>query len=156
NVPGLLVNERAFFPQLGLNRVGSSSGSRGIRCDVSLNRVREEEEAEEGRVRVLVADRDSAVCDLLARALSRRGFAVQTLNGALGVVAQLAASPAEVVVVQAGGTLELRPIRELRDRADLDHVRVLAMLPPDEDDEIASALEEGADDCMVKPISPRE
>lgn len=107
-------------------------------------------------IRVLVSDRDPAVLHLLEQVLRRSGYRVVSAPEPLEVARALDPAATDIVILQVGGALDLRPLQALRTNVALAHLRVLAVLPPEEDDRVADALEEGADDCMVKPLSPRE
>jgi two-component system phosphate regulon response regulator PhoB len=105
---------------------------------------------------VLVSDRDPAVRYLLEQVLRRRRYTVRTSSEPLAIAREPDMGRVDLAVVQIGGELQLGPIRALRTTAALSEVWILALLGPTEEDDLPVALEEGADDCMVKPISPRE
>ena len=107
-------------------------------------------------VKVLIADGDPAVLNLLRLPLERRGFGVATSTCPADAAGVLAEHPADIAVIEVGepfGFDAIYAIRQLNRPVD---IWLVALLPPGEDSQIAVAIEEGADDCMMKPISPRE
>jgi two-component system, OmpR family, phosphate regulon response regulator PhoB len=107
-------------------------------------------------VKVLVADSDLAVLHLLKLPLERRGFGVVTSTRPADAALVLAEQPADIGVIQVGEPFGFDVIYAIRQMSNPLDIWLLALLPPAEDSQIAVAIEEGADDAMMKPISPRE
>lgn len=113
-------------------------------------------DAPSGPARVLVADAAPEVRSRIGTALGREGLAVSLAGDGPGAVAVAAGWSPQVVVVDVAlpglGGLELMA-RLRRDHVDL---AVIVLSRPCEEDERVLALELGADDCVVLPVSPRE
>jgi two-component system, OmpR family, phosphate regulon response regulator PhoB len=107
-------------------------------------------------VTVLIADGDPAVLNLLRLPLERRGFGVATSTCPADAAGVLAEQPADIAVIQVGGPFGFDAIYAIRKLNSPVDIWLLALLPPGEDSQVAVAIEEGADDGMMKPISPRE
>jgi DNA-binding response OmpR family regulator len=107
-------------------------------------------------VTCLIVDPDPGVRHLLARLLSRQGYDVEEHHQPRTVVAALADVRPDLVVLAIGTELDMAPILAIRENADLGDTLVLATIPFSDAMATAEALEHGADDCMAKPISPRE
>jgi two-component system, OmpR family, phosphate regulon response regulator PhoB len=107
-------------------------------------------------VALVVSDADPAVRRLLERLLQKPGWHLDLVEDPLQLTAALEARETDVAVVQVGGALGLRPVEEVRALPHHAEVRLLAILPPGAEGDVAAAIEAGADDCMVKPLSPRE
>jgi DNA-binding response OmpR family regulator len=104
----------------------------------------------------LVVDPDPAVRHLLTRLFSRQGYHVEEHHQPRTVVTALRDTRADLVVLAIGTELDMAPVLAIRDDADLGDTLVLATIPYSDAMAAAEALEHGADDCMAKPISPRE
>lgn len=105
--------------------------------------------------RVLVVDADAEVRNLVAGALRPEGMAVRHADDGPSAVAAAVWRP-QVVVLDVGlpRMNGLEVMARLR-RAD-DDVAVILLTEPDAEGERVLGFEMGADDCVVKPFSPRE
>src|SRR5205807_10665851 len=105
--------------------------------------------------RVLVVEDDRTVSEVVARYLSREGYAVEEVaDGSLAVDRALRSLPDLVVVdLMIPGLDGLEVCRRLRLAAPIPVIMLTAK--GDEADRIAG-LELGADDYVSKPFSPRE
>jgi DNA-binding response OmpR family regulator len=104
---------------------------------------------------VLIVDDDPNVADVLARYLSREGYAVATeTDGIAGLRTALRDRPDLVILdVMLPGLDGLEVCRRLRAAASMPIIMLTAL--GDESD-LVSGLEGGADDYVAKPFSPRE
>ena len=105
-----------------------------------------------GGLRVLVVEDDPGIAGALARGLARAGYRVETVGTG---AAALAAGPADVVLLDLGlPDLDgVEVCRLLRARTDAALIVVTAR--GEEGDRVA-ALDEGADDYLVKPFGLAE
>jgi DNA-binding response OmpR family regulator len=105
--------------------------------------------------RVLVVEDDPTVSEVVARYLTREGYAVEEVaDGAHAVERALCSLPDLVVVdLMIPGLDGLEVCRRLRQAAPIPVIMLTAK--SDEADRIAG-LELGADDYVSKPFSPRE
>ncbi|MEM7158866.1 MAG: response regulator transcription factor [Myxococcota bacterium] len=105
---------------------------------------------------ILIVDDEPAVADVLDFALRRAGFGVTTVGTLAAARKRLRAGPNPALVVldlglPDGDGLDL--CRWLRERGE---VPVLMLTCRDEEIDRILGLEQGADDYVVKPFSPRE
>jgi DNA-binding response OmpR family regulator len=103
-------------------------------------------------VRVLVAEDDSALRDVLARGLREKGYVVDTVADGAGAVSFLRGYEYEVLVLdwrmpEMSGLEVLQWLR----RRDLP-VAVLMLTARDAPADRVTGLDEGADDYLVKPF----
>jgi DNA-binding response OmpR family regulator len=103
-------------------------------------------------VRVLVAEDDSALRDVLARGLRENGYVVDTVADGAGAVSFLRGYEYEVVVLdwRMPGMSGIEVLQWLR-RKELP-VAVLMLTARDAPADRVAGLDEGADDYLVKPF----
>jgi DNA-binding response OmpR family regulator len=109
--------------------------------------------------RVLVADDDTDIRDLVEFKLTQAGYAVQAVgDGVAAWDAFQEQTPALVIldVMMPGlsGIDVLRKIREVE--GDSGKVPVLLLSAKSRDGDVDTGFAVGADDYVVKPFSPRE
>jgi DNA-binding response OmpR family regulator len=107
--------------------------------------------------RVLIADDDTVVRDVVRRYLERDGLDVSVANNGTEALRVLGSQRIDVAVldVMMPGPDGLALCRSLRQRSDRSVPVILLTALGEEDDRIAG-LEAGADDYLAKPFSPRE
>jgi DNA-binding response OmpR family regulator len=107
--------------------------------------------------RVLIADDDSVVRDVVRRYLERDGLDVSIAHDGNEALRLLGSQRIDVAVldVMMPGPDGLALCRSLRQRSDYAVPVILLTALGEEDDRIAG-LEAGADDYLTKPFSPRE
>ncbi len=108
--------------------------------------------------RVLIADDDAVVRDIVRRYLERDGLEVRLAgdgNEALRVLSTERIDVAILDVMMMPGPDGLSLCRTLRQGGDYTVPIILLTALSEEDDRIAG-LEAGADDYLTKPFSPRE
>ena len=105
--------------------------------------------------RVLVVDDDPTVSDVLMRYLSRAGFQVAYAADGPSALAEVAANPPDLIVLDLmlPGIDGLSVCARLRRTTQVPVIMLTAL--GEERDRIAG-LEVGADDYVTKPFSPRE
>jgi DNA-binding response OmpR family regulator len=105
--------------------------------------------------RVLVVDDDATVSDVLMRYLSRAGFQVAYAADGLSALAEAAANPPDLIILDLmlPGIDGLSVCARLRRTTQVPVIMLTAL--GEERDRIAG-LEVGADDYVTKPFSPRE
>ena len=103
-------------------------------------------------LRVLVVEDDEGIAWPLRRGLSRSGYEVELVTTA---AAALAAAPADLVLLDLGlpDSDGLDVCRRLRERGD---GAVIVVTARSEEGDRVAALDEGADDYMVKPFGLAE
>jgi DNA-binding response OmpR family regulator len=104
---------------------------------------------------ILIVDDEPAVADVLSFALRKGGFSVRVVGTLTEARRELHLRPPALLVLDLGlpdgDGLEL--CREIRARSALP---VLVLTCRDEEIDRVMGLEQGADDYVVKPFSPRE
>ena len=112
-------------------------------------------------VRVLIADDDAVVRDVVRRYLERDGLEVRVAgdgNEALRVLGSERIDVAVLDVMMPGpnGLSLCRTLRQGRDGVPDYSVPVILLTALGEEDDRIAGLEAGADDYLTKPFSPRE
>ena len=107
--------------------------------------------------RVLIADDDAVVRDVVRRYLERDGHEVRVVGDGNEALRVLSSERIDVAVldVMMPGPNGLSLCRTLRQGGDFTVPVILLTALSEEDDRIAG-LEAGADDYLTKPFSPRE
>jgi two-component system response regulator ResD len=107
--------------------------------------------------RVLIADDDTVVRDMVRRYLERDGLDVSIAHDGIEALRLLDTEQIDVAVldVMMPGSDGLSLCRDLRRDGDYSMPVILLTALGEEDDRIAG-LEAGADDYLTKPFSPRE
>jgi two-component system, OmpR family, response regulator ResD len=107
--------------------------------------------------RVLIADDDVVVRDVVRRYLERDGLVVAVADNGTDALRMLGTERIDVAVldVMMPGPNGLALCRSLRQAGDFSVPVILLTALGEEDDRIAG-LEAGADDYVTKPFSPRE
>lgn len=107
--------------------------------------------------RILVADDDADIRDLVVFKLGQAGFTVEAVTDGTAAWEAFTASPPDLVVldVQMPGLSGMDVLRKIRATG---HSRVPVLLPSakSQDSDVDLGLAVGADDYVVKPFSPRE
>jgi DNA-binding response OmpR family regulator len=109
----------------------------------------------DGLTRVLVAEDDGNVADVVGRYLMREGFDVEVVGDGAEALDRALAEPPDLLVLDLmlPGLDGLEVCRRLRALAPVPVIMLTAK--GDEADRVAG-LELGADDYIAKPFSPRE
>ena len=104
--------------------------------------------------RVLLVEDHSTVREGLRIALTRQGHSVEAFESGEGALAHLAATPADVVVLDLmlPGMDGFEVCRRIRANQDLPIIMLTAR---DDDMDVVAGLEAGADDYVVKPVQAR-
>lgn len=108
--------------------------------------------------RILITDDDPLLLQLLDLRLRGAGFDVSTALDGLAALNVLGSVDPDVILLDAmmprmGG---FEVLRRLRAQHAHRKIRVLMLTALRHEDDIVSALEQGADDYLVKPFSPDE
>jgi two-component system, OmpR family, response regulator len=107
-------------------------------------------------MRILVAEDDAKLADMLARSLREEGYAVDVAGDGELALTQAAVYPYDAIVLDVGLPRRdgLSVSRELRLRGM--RVPILLLTARDTVDDRVAGLDAGADDYLTKPFSVRE
>lgn len=108
-------------------------------------------------LRILVADDDSDIRDIITYKLSQAGYTVETADDGLAAWESFQTAPPHLVVLDfmmplLSGIDVLRKIRE----SDTPTVPVLLLSAKGREADVSLGFTVGATDYVVKPFSPRE
>lgn len=109
------------------------------------------------RPRILVADDDADIRDLVEFKLTQAGFEVQAVADGVSAWASFEQQPPELVVldVMMPGMSGIDVLRRIRE-SEAPAVPVLLLSAKSRDSDVDTGFEVGADDYVIKPFSPRE
>jgi DNA-binding response OmpR family regulator len=107
--------------------------------------------------RVLVADDDADIRDLVEFKLTQAGYTVQAVGDGLSAWEAFEAARPELVVldVMMPGLSGIDVLRKIRE-SDAADVPVLLLSAKSRDSDVDTGFAVGATDYVVKPFSPRE
>jgi len=108
-------------------------------------------------VRVLVADDDADIRDLVEFKLTQAGYAVQAVSDGISAWEAFAANPPQLAVldVMMPGLSGIDVLRKIRE-SEFSTVPVLLLSAKSRDSDVDTGFAVGADDYVIKPFSPRE
>ena len=109
--------------------------------------------------RVLVADDDTDIRDLVEFKLTQAGYAVQAVGDGLAAWEAFQAQTPELVIldVMMPGLSGIDVLRKIRDaEGESSKVPVLLLSAKSRDGDVDTGFAVGADDYVIKPFSPRE
>jgi DNA-binding response OmpR family regulator len=108
-----------------------------------------------GEDRVLLADDDATVSDVVRRYLEVAGMAVEVVGDGAEALSRALSAPPDLVVLDLmlPGLSGLEVCRRLRETSSVPIVMLTAL---GEESDRVLGLELGADDYVTKPFSPRE
>jgi DNA-binding response OmpR family regulator len=106
--------------------------------------------------RILVVDDDIALCKFLSRELKRRQFDVTVCHDGEAACAELQKSAYNLLILDLNlpkldGMAVMKQVRLSRSR-----LPILVLTARNRTEDVVLALEQGADDCLVKPFSYQE
>ena len=109
-------------------------------------------------VRVVVADDDQDIRDLVSFKLGQAGFDVRAVDDGASALAAIEADPPDLAVldVMMPGLSGLDVLRRIRADDRMRDVRVLLLTARSRDSDVDAGFATGADDYVAKPFSPRE
>jgi DNA-binding response OmpR family regulator len=108
--------------------------------------------AEAGPARVLVVEDDAGIATQLVRGLTRAGYVASSV--ATGSAALLA--PAHDVILLDLGLPDIDGVEVCKRLRDISDVAIIVITARGEESDRVLALDQGADDCLVKPFGLEE
>jgi two-component system alkaline phosphatase synthesis response regulator PhoP len=108
--------------------------------------------------RVMIIEDEPEIRDLLVYHLERSGFRVTAVGDGQEGLAQIFASPPDALVLDLmlPGTNGIEILREIRDEATTADLPVIVVTARTSEMDTLLGFENGADDYVTKPLSPRE
>lgn len=108
--------------------------------------------------RVLVADDDQVICDLVAFKLAQGGYAVQVVSDGAAALDAIRADPPDLAIldVMMPGLSGVDVLRKLRQEPATENLAVILLTAKSRDSDVDTGFATGAQDYVVKPFSPRE
>lgn len=110
-----------------------------------------------GTARILVADDDADIRDLVVFKLSQAGYTVEAVKDGAAAWEAFSANPHDLAVldVQMPGLSGIDVLRKIREGGH-GRVPVLLLSAKSREHDVDLGFAEGADDYVIKPFSPRE
>lgn len=108
--------------------------------------------------RVLIAEDDDLVADLIGHKLRLRGIDVETIADGADAWERIRTERPHLVILDGmlPGLDGLEVLRRIREDPGLDGIPVVMLTARRREQDIVSALELGASDYLVKPFMPEE
>ncbi|MCL6735218.1 response regulator transcription factor [Streptomyces neyagawaensis] len=108
--------------------------------------------------RVLVADDDADIRDLVAFKLTQSGHQVTAVEDGMTALRVLRERPPDLVLldIRMPGISGLDVCRELRAAEETSSLPVILITARSQEGDVELGFSAGADDYIVKPFSPRE
>lgn len=106
-------------------------------------------------LKILIADDDSDLLDILAYLLRREGFTVVTARDGREALGRVAAEDPDLVVLDVRMP-EVDGFEVCRTLRQESSIPIIMLTSRDDDEDIVYGLDMGADDYVTKPYSPRE
>jgi DNA-binding response OmpR family regulator len=110
------------------------------------------------QTRILVADDDRDIRDLVTFKLGQAGFRVQAVDDGTAALSAIEEDPPDLAVldVMMPGLSGIDVLRKLRETERTRGVRVILLTARSRDADVDAGFASGADDYIIKPFSPRE
>jgi two-component system OmpR family response regulator len=110
------------------------------------------------QTRILVADDDLDIRDLVTFKLRQAGYTVQAVDNGTSALAAIEEDPPDLAVldVMMPGLSGIDVLRKIRDAGRTRDVRVILLTARSRDADVDTGFATGADDYIIKPFSPRE
>lgn len=111
-----------------------------------------------GSGRVLIADDDSDIRELVTFKLMQAGYEVQALEDGASAWDAIVAEPPQLAVldVMMPGLSGLDVLRKIREDDRTRETPVILLTARSRDSDVDTGFASGADDYVIKPFSPRE
>lgn len=108
--------------------------------------------------RVLIADDDSDIRDLVAFKLTQAGYDVAPVEDGVRAWDDIMATPPDIAVldVMMPGLSGLDVLRKIREDERTKNVPVILLTARSRESDVDNGFATGANDYVIKPFSPRE
>lgn len=110
------------------------------------------------QTRILVADDDRDIRELVTYKLGQAGYRIQAVGDGTAALAAIEADPPDLAVLDMmmPGLSGIDVLRKIRDAEPTRGVRVILLTARSRDADVDAGFATGADDYVIKPFSPRE
>ena len=114
--------------------------------------------SEQGKIRILVADDDRDIRDLVTFKLAQAGYDVQAVDDGVAALAAIEANPPRLAIldVMMPGLSGIDVLRKLRAEESTKDLDVILLTARSRDSDVDTGFATGARDYIIKPFSPRE
>ena len=114
--------------------------------------------SEQGKIRILVADDDRDIRDLVTFKLSQAGYDVQAVDDGVAALAAIEANPPRLAIldVMMPGLSGIDVLRKLRAEESTKDLDIILLTARSRDSDVDTGFATGASDYIIKPFSPRE
>lgn len=108
--------------------------------------------------RIVIADDDPLVAELLTYKLMQRGYEVNSLTDSESILDNLQAAPPDLIILdyQLSSTSTGEIIAALRNDPATAGIPIIILSSAWREQDVLEALESGINDFMTKPFSPNE
>ena len=108
--------------------------------------------------RVLIADDDPLLREILTHKLTGAGYQVEVVEDGRAALAAAQAAPPEIVVLDAMMPVMdgFEALRRFKSTPELSKIAVVMLTAVKRDDDVVSSLRLGAADYLAKPFNPDE
>ena len=114
--------------------------------------------SESATVRIVVADDDRDILDLVVFKLSQAGYDVVGVSDGIAALAAIEAVPPRLAIldVMMPGLSGLDVLRKVRANEALKDLDIILLTARARDSDVDAGFSTGATDYVIKPFSPRE
>jgi two-component system, OmpR family, response regulator len=108
--------------------------------------------------RIVVADDDADILDLLVFVLSRAGFDTEGVTDGVAALAAIEANPPRLAIldIMMPGMSGIEVLRRVRASESIGNLDVMLLTARARDSDVDTGFATGASDYVIKPFSPRE
>lgn len=110
------------------------------------------------KTRILVADDDRDILDLVSFLLTHAGYTVVGVSDGSAAIAVIESHPPELAIldVMMPGLSGIEVLRRVRQNENVKDLTVILLTVLCSDSDVAAGLDAGANEYVTKPVSPRE
>ena len=114
--------------------------------------------SESAKVRIVVADDDRDILDLVVFKLSQAGYDVIGVSDGVAALAAIEAEPPRLAIldVMMPGLSGLDVLRKVRANEEIKGLDIIMLTARARDSDVDAGFATGATDYVIKPFSPRE